>query len=135
MEQLKDPGVILGGIDLIAIGVVYAHLQKQISSLKQQGVKAEGVDDILKNIAIMDKNIKALNNQNVILLEQFNKLSQRVDKLESSNKMVSKGDSKSTKKKVLQKEVSSEEEDDPEQTDEDLVVSMAKKRIQNKSPG
>jgi len=62
MEQLKDPGVILGGIDLIAIGVVYAHLQKQISSLKQQGVKAEGVDDILKNIAIMDKNIKALNN-------------------------------------------------------------------------
>lgn len=123
MEHLKDPGVILGSIDLITIGVVYSHLQKQISSLKEINT-----DDIRKNLDIMGNNIKALNNQNVILAEHINKLSSRLDALENKN-VVSKGDKK---RQAVKEENSSDSEE--EQTDEDIVISLAKSKIKNNSP-
>lgn len=123
MEHLKDPGVILGGIDLIAIGVVYSHLQRQISSIKETNT-----DDIRKNLEIIGNNIKALNNQNVILADHINKLATRLDALENKN-VVSKGDKK--RAQVRGEESSDSEE---EQTDEDIVISLAKSKIKNNSP-
>ena len=123
MEHLKDPGVILGGIDLIAIGVVYSHLQRQISSIKETNT-----DDIRKNLEIIGNNIKALNNQNVILADHINKLTARLDALENKN-VVSKGDKK--RAQVSEEESSDSEE---EQTDEDIVISLAKGKIKNNSP-
>lgn len=123
MEHLKDPGVILGGIDLIAIGVVYSHLQRQISSIKESNT-----DDIRKNLEIIGNNIKALNNQNVILADHINKLTARLDALENKN-VVSKGDKK--RAQVREEESSDSEE---EQTDEDIVISLAKSKIKNNSP-
>lgn len=131
MEHLKDPGVILGGIDLIAIGVVYAHLQRQITVIKEKHGKIENLDEVQKNIDILNKNIKALNNQNVVLAKHIDNLSVRLDFLEDK-KVIAKGDKISKKKPS--KKIESSDEDEPEQTDEELVISMAKKKSKNKSP-
>ncbi len=100
---------------------------------------------------ILNKNMETLNKQNNLNRETMISIVTRLDKLEGKKsepvKIRSKGDSSMTPVKPQKKGVikinvaeaepeSSESEEEPEveQTDEDLVISMAKKKASKKSP-
>lgn len=113
MDSLKEPGVILAGVDLLAITCSWVYIQRQIEDLKRQIVDLKCDDkttsedpdgrsgEIGKHIENLDKGIRYLVKLNKHHETIISSIDERLRKLEK-NKIRNKGD---TPEPIVSKDV------------------------------
>src|SRR5579871_3895019 len=90
MDNLKDPGVALGSLGLIAIGLEWVYIQRQIDELhrkigdepKDCGV-GKDIEDIKATTSVFDRNFKSLIERINLHEMVFRSFEKRIVQLES----------------------------------------------------